>query len=241
MSLQFDAGQSLAAGITAGRMTARPSYPESPMFRLSALIQIVAPAILAALSPVATAGELYFPTTVGAKRVMAPQAGDAKSEITETVTKVETEGGAHYVTVEQTVDGRTATAVYQVSEKGVFRTVLKGGKADGWFPLLNLAVKAGETWCDDVPATAASKTGYRITYTLGKEEVVEAHGVKYKAVRVTAEFEVNGEKRQTTRWHAAGVGQVKVVVTGNGAERVTLLKAFTPGDGKAKGEPKTDK
>lgn len=202
----------------------------------AALLALAAVTLAADPAPKGKEAALYFPTTVGAKRVMAPQAGDAKSEITETVTKVEVKDGDHHVTVEQTVDGRTASAVFRVSEQGVFRPVLKGGKADGWFPLLNLAVKEGETWHDDVPPSAAAKAGYRITYTRGKEEEVEAHGVTYRAVRVTAEFEVNGEKRQSTRWHAPGVGQVKVVATGGGPERVLLLKSFTPGK-----EAKTDK
>lgn len=210
------------------------------MFRLSALALLMPVLAVAAPVPKEKGKELYFPVEIGAKKVMQRTGGvGGAEEYTQTVTKVEEKDGVFTVTVHQESGGRDwPTLVYEVSVKGVFQKKAGGGKETEPAPLLKLPAKEGDTWEADQP---------KGTVTVGKEEEVEVPGGRFKAVKVEVTRPGGrGQSPKTTLWYAPGVGLVKQVIATGGADRVTELKAFTPGkvekkDDKKKEEPKKDR
>jgi hypothetical protein len=164
---------------------------------------------------------LYHPVQEGAKRVVETRTGDRVLEATETVTKVEANGGTYRVSVERAQGGRTVMGEFEVSEKGVVR--LAGVGKGQPVPLLKLPAKAGDTW-------GTEGAGPTTTYTMGAEEEVEVPAGKFKALRVDAESQLGGQTRKATAWYAPGVGLVKsVATTPTGFETTSVLKSFTPG------------
>jgi hypothetical protein len=222
------------------------------MIRLSVLALLVPALAVAAPVPKGERKELYFPTTVGAKKVIQMKAGDDTRELTETVTKVEEKDGVYTVTVERDFAGGGLSGqplieqVFEVSAKGVYRLSSGGTKTKTPYPLLNLGVKAGEKWTSELELTGPPGGGGPVrvskgTHTMGKEEEVEVPAGKFKAVRVDVESDQNGQTAKSTAWHAAGVGLVKYEVERGGIKNTQELKSFTPGKGEKKDEPKKDK
>jgi hypothetical protein len=163
----------------------------------------------------------YFPTTVGAKRVVESTLNGKTTEATEEVTKVEEKGGVFTVTVEWAGSRRPGAATYEVTDARVRQV---GVKDLGEFTLLDLGVKAGESWTRE---WAIDGTKVVTTFTLGKEEVVVVPAGKFKAVPVT---EHSGRADEaTTRWYAPGVGLVKSHYQSKEVKSTMVLKEFTPG------------
>lgn len=222
------AGLSLAAAV--GCSCSAPPFGEgSP--------ELLAPSDTFAVPEAGVKKELYFPTTVGAKRVMGRKGSGGMFDTTETVTQLEEKDEVYTVTVERVkateranVPKEVAVAVYRVSAKGVFLVSVGDAVNDPPAAVLKRGVKIGYTWAshEKMPTVAngigglTSKWTY---YTLGTEVVVEVPAGRYRAVRVECVTE-NGGTHKSTSWHAAGVGLVKYT-TGEGA--VTTLKSFTPG------------
>jgi hypothetical protein len=199
--------------------------------RVLAVALVLAAPALAAPVPKGKEAALYFPTAVGAKRVLALTSGGKPQEFTETVMRVEEKGGVYTVTVEYQKSGAESSTedVYEVSAKGVFRKSSGGAETKDPVPLLKLGGKPGDTWEAELTPTAV-----RMKYTLGKEEEVVVPAGKYQAVRVEAESGQNGLTRKTTTWYAAGVGAVKLQVELGGRTVTQELKALTPGGDKKK-------
>ena len=207
-----------------------------------AIALLVMSATLAAPVPKDKAKELYFPTTVGAKRVMVTNRGDTTRETTETVTQVEEKDGVYTVTLERDAGpGPVAAAsqVFEVSAKGVSRLTSGGVKIATPQPLFKSGGKVGDTWESEL--TIPGSTSIKFKYKLGAEEEVEVPAGKFKAVRVEAESEQGGATRQTTAWYAPVVGLIKTEVELGGRKMVQELKSFTPGKGDKKDLPKKDK
>jgi hypothetical protein len=206
---------------------------------MHAALLTLAATVIAAPVPKGAKEELYFPVTVGAKRVStipAAGTGDTVFKLTETVTKVEEKDGVYLVTVDSDRGGVIMpTRVFAVSAKGVFQKSYDGVEAKEPVPFLK-AGKAGDTW--EVPVSGG--TGKQ-TFTRGDEEEVEVQAGKYRAVRVdSVTTTARGPEPKVTTWFAPGVGVVKCVTTIANQEAVYELKSFTPGK-EMKAEPKTDK
>jgi hypothetical protein len=174
---------------------------------------------------------LYFPTKVGDKRVYERTSRASKSEIIDTVIKVETKGNAVLVTTTREFEEtkRTVATVYEVSAKGVFR-VSTGERAEATpHPLLKLPVKAGESWIAEI-ASPSNIGQVKLKNTVGKEAEIEVPAGKFKAIPVETESEViAGLPKATTTWYAPGVGVVKETAKYGKTDTVTVLKSFTPG------------
>jgi hypothetical protein len=194
--------------------------------RLPIAVLFVTSAALAAPVPKGKEAELYFPTQVGAKRVMDAKLKSNQPGWTETVTKVEEKDGKYAVTIERDDGRRKTEAVYEVSKDGLYRKTT-GGKVEAEPVLmLKLPYKEGTTWTAERPGpSGAGGPKAKVTYTMGKEEEVEVAAGKYKAFRLESEAESGGQTRKQTDWYAAGVGLVKTVMPGG----VIELKEFTPG------------
>jgi len=185
-------------------------------------------ATLAALVPKAKATELYYPTTEGTKRVMRTKSEDgASNEVTITVTKVEEKEGTFTVTTTREVSGQRSEFRNEVSAKGVFSLPRSGEKGEPR-AALKLPAKEGDTWATEQPASG-NRAGWTTKHTVGKEEEVEVPAGKFKAIVVTAEYELDGIAYKSTAWYAVGIGVVKSVSVSNRTERMQELKEFTPG------------
>lgn len=218
------------------------------MSRLSALGLFVASVAVAAPVPKGKEAKLYFPTTVGAKRVMVRTSGQVMVETVQEVIRVDEKDGKHRVTVTEEeinhIPGAFGKAVppvvrnqelmFEVSGDGFFRPSTSDGK-EILHPIIDLRVKAGETWTAKVLGDGKTI----LTYTMGKEDEVEVPAGKFTALRVQFECESGSYKQKSTLWYARDVGVIKDVSTySKGAEETTLLKEFTPGKGEKKGENK---
>ncbi|MFY7953599.1 MAG: hypothetical protein ACOVT5_13925 [Armatimonadaceae bacterium] len=184
------------------------------------MLAILLAASLAAPVPKAKEVELFYPTTVGTKRVVETKKGNMTFEFTETVDKVVEKDGVHTVSIKLNKEVFT----YRVSPEGL---ACHAPLVDDPMPELKLEVKEGETWEHEtkVKGQLVKKT----TYTLGKREEVTVPAGRYQAVRVESETTVNGEVSKLTSWYAPDVGLVKTE-SGVGNSRVSQeLKEFTPG------------
>ena len=184
------------------------------------MLAMLLAASLAAPVPKAKEVELFYPTTVGTKRVVETKKGNKTFEFTETVDKADEKDGVHTVAVK--LDKEVLT--YLVSSKGISCHI---PPCDEPMPELKLGVKEGETWEHEtkLKGTVVRKT----TCTLGKREEVTVAAGKFQAVRVESEATVNGSVSRWTSWYAPGVGLVKME-SGVGNTRVSQeLKEFTPG------------
>ena len=185
---------------------------------LSALLA----ASLAAPIPKDKPAAVYFPTQVGAKRVLEWTInGGNKGGDTEVVTKVEEKDGVYTVTLDWGARARAATGTFAVTDKKVRRVGVKG--REDW-TMLDLGVKAGDTWTHESEVRGRKRV---VTYTLGKEEEVEVPAGKFKAIPVTEE-EAGGDAK-TTSWYAPGIGMVRQERDSKDSKLVTVLKEFTPG------------
>lgn len=176
--------------------------------------------------------EVYFPTTVGAKRVLETTINGTTTETTEEVTKVEVKDGVFTVTMEWPAFGKTATGVFEVTDKKVRRV---GVQQLGDYTMLDLGVKAGESWTHEAEGGTA-KRKLVTTYTLGKEEEIEVPAGKFKAIPVAEQKGKNADK--WIQWYAPGVGLVKRHYETKAVTTTVVLKSFTPGKAK---EEKKDK
>lgn len=184
------------------------------------MLAVLLAASLAAPVPKAKEVELFYPTTVGTKRVVEIKRGIKTFEFTETVDKSDEKDGVHTVVVK--LDKELLT--YHVSSEGLS---CHAQPCDEPMPELKLGLKEGETWEHEtkVKGAVARKT----KYTLGKREEVTVAAGKFNAVRVESETTVNGSVSKLTSWYAPGVGLVKTE-SGVGNQRVAQeLKEFTPG------------
>ena len=189
---------------------------------------LVASACLAAPVPKLTEAVLYCPTTEGAKKVYETRAGGEVVEVTEVVTKVEKKDGVFRVTTKQGVAGKDGgTDFVEVSERGLFRPPAGDHEAPMTATLLKLPAKPGDSWVfeDTRPGQQDSK----LTFTVGKEEVVAVPAGTFKAIGVEVRGVTGGVKHTTTIWYAPHVGVVKMVSAAGGQEHTQVLKSFTPG------------
>ncbi len=230
------AGLSLAAAV--GCSCSAPPFGEGSL-------ELLAPSDTFAVPEAGVKKELYFPTIVGAKKVMEHQGPGGTSETTETVTQVEEKDGMYTVTVErENMRKELTTAVYRVSARGVFLVSVGDAVNDPPAAVLKRGVKVGYTWASqEKMPTVANGIGGRTSkwtyYTLGPEEVVEVPAGRFRAVRVDAV----GDQRvpRFSYWYAAGVGVVKTETQMGDTTWVSTLKSFTPGNSETPGEPKNDK
>ena len=189
------------------------------MFRTLAALLLLPVAAVAAPRPKEKDLGCYFPTREGDKREYEVRAGDkVEGGYTDVVTKVERRDGALHVTVTRDRPGSAPyVTTIAVAPDGLTRVAADGKPLDKPATLLKLPAKAGTKW---------EYEGGQATYTVTKEdEDVEVPAGKYKAVRV--ELAADGAEARTILWFARSVGLVKMATAGT--DRVTVLKAFTPG------------
>lgn len=205
------------------------------MTRLSVLLAFVPAFALAAPVPKGVKKDgLYHPVTVGTKRVMHTQGGNAASEVTETVAEVEEQDEVYTVTMQDEQGGKKTYAhVFEVSAKGVSRPNMSGVEIKPSHQELNLEVKAGDTWTTNIEFFRVKET-----HTMGKAEQVETPAGAFTALRVESVSDDGSVK--TTSWDAAGVGLVKREIDRGGRKTVRELKEFIPGK-EGKEEPKKEK
>jgi hypothetical protein len=200
-----------------------------PLAILFALALFVPPAPSAPKLKDGEKTNLYFPTTVGTRRVIEMTMGGRSTETTEVVTAVEEKDGMTVVSVGRELDKRVVPFFqYGVSDKGLFRVTLYEGDRPRKSAacLLRLPATPGDTWEEESPARAISKT----KYTTGKEEELEVPAGKFRAVRVEVVTKLTADRTlHQTFWYAPGVGSVEIVTNDGGIDRVTVLKSFTPG------------
>jgi hypothetical protein len=208
------------------------------MFRLSALGLLVASVAVAAPVPKGTEAKLYYPTTVGAKRVMTLTAGQRTEEDSETVSQVEVKDGVYRVTVDLHTDGHRTTPgyVYEVSADGLGQRSSEQAKGSTSNPLLRLTVGVGESW-----VARQDGSEHYATLTRGKEEEIELPAGKFTAIRVDVVITRGKDTNRVTQWYAAGVGLVKEAAQRGELTITRELKEFNPGKGEKKDEPKPDK
>jgi hypothetical protein len=173
---------------------------------------------------------LYHPTKVGDKRVYVMTTGKEVTDITDEVTRVDVKGGRLHVSVSQKQDdGTLGVTVTEVSAAGVVRLTGVKRALSPPMPLLRLPAKAGNSWTWD-PDTPDGGKPLVTTYTVVKEqEEVEVPAGKFKAIRVDAEWTLDGTEVKTTQWYAPDVGLVKRVYRAGVTTQTQLLKSFTPG------------
>lgn len=220
-------------------MSARTSLSEAAMLRLFALALLVP--VVAFADPVKKDEKkkesLYFPVTVGTKRVVevtsasltgsTTQTVIGTAEATEMVTGVEVKNGVYTVTLERTFEkagGKQAT-VYEVTDKGVVRPKVPG--SDEPMPLLMLGGQPGDTWTHRTPGWGGHTL--KRTFTLGREEEVEVPAGKYKAIKVESVGKLDVFDGRMTEWYAPGVGVVKSETRMGSFIFTSVLKEFTPG------------
>ncbi len=138
------------------------------MFRLTSLSLFVASVAVAAPVPKVKEAKLYYPTTVGAKRVLVRTSGPVVVETVQEVIRVDEKDGKHRVTVAEeeinhlpVANGRAKPPivsnrefVVEVSGNGLFRPPAGGSKEDSQ-PLLDLAAKPGTTWTAKGPGDSS--------------------------------------------------------------------------------------
>jgi hypothetical protein len=161
---------------------------------------------------------LYYPTTVGAKRVYA--LADGTECETVVVTDVRVEGDMTVVTEVSQMENREVTLKKRVSEKGLFQSELGMLKEDPPLCLLKLPHKSGQAW-ELVSRNPGVLKRVRTAYG---PESVEVPAGKFNAIRVVEEYPGN-PKLQYTHWCALGVGVVKV----ESSERTVVLKSYSSG------------
>jgi hypothetical protein len=174
-----------------------------------------------------------FPTQVGTKWVYT-ESGDRDAEVTESITKSEEEGrGVRIITIryesEWVKDGAKWGVIefskLWVDDEGLFEVAGK--------PVLKPTVCLVKSRCavDDVwerkpPEAAGDRTVSRVT----AEEKVEVPAGAFECVRVETKVHRGELTSARTDWFAAGIGLVKSTGSPD-ANRVRVLKAFTPGKG----------
>lgn len=153
-------------------------------------------------------GNVYFPTTAGAKWVYERADGGEEAVV---VAGVEKDGDDLIVSREGADGTRTRYAKMIVSAEGLRQQrELTDGKV-GW--VLKAKLNPGDSW--DVP-----DGGKR---TVHGPEDVEVPAGKFKALRVVWEHDGG----TLTSWYSPGVGEVKRVEKRGGREVVTRsLKSF---------------
>lgn len=208
------------------------------MFRLTVLNLFVVSIAGAAPVPKGTEAKLYYPTAVGAKRVMTLTAGKHTSEDAETVSRVEVKDGVYRVTVDLHTDGHRTTPgyVYEVSADGLGRRSSEEVKENTANPLLRLTVDVGESW-----VARQDGSEHYATLTRGKEEEIEVPAGKFTAIRVDVVITRGKDTNRVTQWYAAGVGLVMESAQRGELTITRELKEFTPGNAEKKDVPKKDK
>ncbi|QEL19238.1 hypothetical protein [Limnoglobus roseus] len=217
------------------------------MLRVVVALLVVAPIIVAAPPPKEPPkkASLYFPTTVGDKRVYEAKGFSGTTENTEEVTKVEATDDVYRVTVEKKTAGKPSATVvvYAVSDKGLSFIREKDGEPPLALPRLKLPAKAGDSWDGEPDPTNKRPAGPKApvwAYTVGQEEEVEVPAGKFKAIPVVLTRSSN-PPLVSSAWYAPGVGVVKTTFKAAAIEGTTVLKSFTPGTGEKKDEPKKEK
>lgn len=169
----------------------------------------------------------YMPLKVGNKWVYKVDFGGQNLSITQKVTKIEKKNGQDVASVESDVNGQTIAEQTASNDKGVFRYSFQGMPVDPPVQALKLPVKKGETW--DAKFKIQDQEQKATMKTEGEEDVTVPAG-KYKAVLVSADMELMGQKITIKSWFAPGVGIVKQTFGFGGAtgtselEKVELAK-----------------
>lgn len=186
----------------------------------AAVLLGVTAAFAAPVPKAAKARREMLPLAVGNKwEYVSPDNPTAVSETRE-VTAVEEKDGAAYVTQKMS---NANTQVYRVDAAGT--AVVKVGSGEYKSPrvILKPDMKEGDSWDWDAG-------GYTEVRTIGKAEKVAVPAGEFEAVPIQYRYVQNGTDIQKgTVWYAAGVGLVRIDYDGVPS---SVLKAFTPGDGK---------
>lgn len=202
---------------------------------------LAAPTALALVLAAATAAPVpkgyeapeYFPTAVGAKRVVRVTAQETAkpkrvSEHSEVVVGVEAKDGGKLVSVAR--DGGRPASRYAVSPGGVSRVRQDESAFHPPLRLLRLPSRPGDEWEWDSAVTSplppARYTGWCRSFG---PEWVEVRAGRYQAVRVETEYTGGGADHSQVCWYAPGVGLVKAVTRSQGQVSETVLKSFVPG------------
>jgi hypothetical protein len=206
-------------------------FGTSLMCWLASLLSVsFASAVVAAPGAKDRKDSLYFPTAVGAKRVMHPTE-KGRDDWTETVTAPEGKGGVSTMTVARELGERMYTDVWEVSDRGLTRSMSTRGRTlTGPQKELRLGTRNRGAWFSKTSRSGPGKgLASEITFTMGKEEEIEAPTGKFKAIRQdrTAIINGRGPGSKFTSWYAPGVGEVNRVRHFDGVEIVTVLKGFT--------------
>jgi hypothetical protein len=153
--------------------------------------------------------DLYLPIKVGAKRVYLHGNGTLKTEIIETVTKLEGNDGTYRVTIEANVsNGNRSSRVYEVSAKEI--KWLKSGDEQINPPIvqLKLPAKIGDTWLVD--SKKGDEPFLKTTYKVIKvDEEIEVLAGKFKTICVESTTDSKGLEIKGKTWYALGIGGIK--------------------------------
>jgi hypothetical protein len=182
-------------------------------------------ASLSALVPKLKPPVPYFPVTVGTKWVLERNTEGTVTEVVEEVLEAEEKDGGYAVTVTSAEIREKGRGTVNNTRYLVSGTTLVQTRGDFQWTVFDLGVKAGEGWKAAERKERGAKVG--ITYTIGKEEVVEVPAGKFNAVPVTEQRGISETK--TARWYAPGVGVVKAGTDSRMLRRTAVLKSFTPG------------
>ncbi|HEX3147822.1 MAG TPA: hypothetical protein VHR66_07035 [Gemmataceae bacterium] len=187
---------------------------------------------------------LYFPTTVGDRLVFDVKSGDNRFEKVDEVTSAKSQYGANLVEIRTTIkDGTPTTAMYEVSDKGVYQVMEGSNFLPGRACLVRLPLMKGDTWewkmtaKESEPAKGQQPDMVEIiaTCTVVGEEEIEVGAGKFKVARVEMSFEFMGFTTRVTSWLAPGRGPVRVQIeSGESIDSLKTdvmisLKSFTPG------------
>ena len=179
-----------------------------------------APILAADDKPVESA---YYPLKVGTKWTY--KVGD--KEIVQSVSKHEKVGEVVCANVETEVAGAKASVEQiGVTEKGIGRYSFGTAKLESPVVLLKLPPAKGDTWKVD------SKIGTEVlkgTFTNSGEEDITVPAGKYKAFKISGEFDVAGQNMTFVYYFAKDVGVVKQVITGAGLDLTSELQKYEAG------------
>jgi hypothetical protein len=150
----------------------------------------------------------YYPLTPGTKWTYDVDPGNGrKIRLTNQIARIETIDGKSLARLETIINGRVAMTQHLLStSEGVLRYRL--GEADVSPPLriLKYPFKEGETWqAEQVIGHEQSKMSFKS----GRHEELTLTAVKYQAISVECEINMDGARLKNTSWYAPDVGLVR--------------------------------
>jgi hypothetical protein len=195
------------------------------MSRLLAATVLALVLSLAAAAPVPREADkpvVYFPTKPGATWVY--REGDR--EFTQRIVKVEDRGGTKVVRVERARRGEAPAPwmVVEVGPRGLVQTHVFADRLDPPQRLLPHPVKPGDRW--NLYFYEGREGALRVDVTAAQAEPITVPAGTFSTVRVDAAYDGPRGKETSSRWYAAGIGEVQKTSDGK-TERV--LVSFSRG------------